>query len=413
MNCICVGVDVSAGALEVAYRDSDGKLGRARFGNETKDHRALIKHLQKQGRSVRVVLEATGIYGLDLAMALEEAKGIQVMVANPRAMADFAKALLQRSKTDRMDASTIQAFCERMPFVPWRRPSKAAFELRAISRRLYALGELIRGEKNRDHVGAHLAALPRVVDQSVRSVIRNLQREIERLREAAIAVIRTDDVLNERYELLITVKGIGLISAIRILGELALLPTDMTTRQWVAHAGLDPRLFDSGTSVHKQPRISKAGNKYLRAALYLPAVVAGQFDPHVIAFRAQLLDRAKHKRQVHVAIMRKLLHAIHGMFRHRQPWDGSRFFVEADAVGTSGIAPLAISEVSTASLPWPVNGVSHPPGACPERSRRGHLLPQAGEGTPSRVRIGRRPPSCSTASPASGPPRRPPRRART
>ncbi len=348
MKFLCVGVDVSAKELEVAYRGEDGKLGRVRLRNTAKDHKALIRDLRKRSKSVRVVLEATGIYGLDLALALDQAKGIEVMVANPRAVADFGKALLQRSKTDRMDAMAILAFCERMPFVVWARPSKAAFELGSISRRMYGLNELIRVEKNRNHAAAHLAASPSVVNRSVQSVIRLLQREIERLREAALRVIQSDQLLAERYQLLNSVKGIAATSAIRILGELALLPSDMSTRQWVAHAGLDPRLFESGTSVHKQSRISKAGNKYLRAALYLPAVVAGQFDPHVIAFRGHLLARGKHKRQTHVAIMRKLLHAIHGMFCHQQEWDGAKFFAVVDAVGAEGIASSAISSASTA-----------------------------------------------------------------
>ena len=133
-----------------------------------------------------------------------------------------------------------------------------------------------------------------------------------------------------------------------ILSELALLPADMTPRQWVAHAGLDPRLCESGTSVHKRARISKAGNAYLRASLYLPAMTAGQFDSHVAAFKEKLLRRGKATRQVHVAIMRKLLHAIYGMFHHHTPWDGSKFFAAADAVGAEGIAPSAISSASIA-----------------------------------------------------------------
>jgi transposase len=348
MESVCVGIDVSADKLEVAYRDG-GKMGRVKFDNTPKGHRALIGSLTKRAKSVRVVVEATGIYGLDLCFALDQTDDVEVMVANPRAVAAFSKALLQRSKTDRADAAMILAFCERMPFIPWRRPSKAAFELRAISRRIHALNALIRAEKSRDHVADHLEALPAVVEQSVRKTIRLLQRQIEQLRAAAMQVIKEDVKLTERFKLLVTVKGIGTVSAICILSELALLPMDMSPRQWVAHAGLDPRLFQSGSSVHKRARISKAGNNYLRASLYLPAVVAGQRDPHVIAFRSKLLGRGKAKRQVHVAIMRKLLHAIWGMFRHQRPWDSSKLFAAAvGAVGAEGIALSAISSASTA-----------------------------------------------------------------
>ena len=65
-------------------------------------------------------------------------------------------------------------------------------------------------------------------------------------------------------------------SAMRLMAELLVLPEDMRAPQWVAHAGLDPRPLDSGTSIHKTRRIIKVGNRYLRAALHMPALVAIQ-----------------------------------------------------------------------------------------------------------------------------------------
>ena len=95
--------------------------------------------------------------------------------------------------------------------------------------------------------------------------------------------------------------------------QVSRLAPDMTARQWVAHAGLDPRHHDSGTSIHKPARISRAGNRYLRAALFMPALVATQHDPNIRAFYQKLVDRGKTKMQAIVAVMRKLLHALHGM----------------------------------------------------------------------------------------------------
>jgi transposase len=54
----------------------------------------------------------------------------------------------------------------------------------------------------------------------------------------------------------------------------------MTVRQWVAHSGLDPAHQLSGSSVHKTSRISRHGNRHLRRALYMPALVGVRFDPH-------------------------------------------------------------------------------------------------------------------------------------
>ena len=116
-----------------------------------------------------------------------------------------------------------------------------------------------------------------------------------------------------------------MVSAIRIYGELCVLPREMTARQWVAHAGLDPRHFESGT-LQGITRISKAGNKYLRAALYWPALTAIRSQPNVKAFYEKLLGKGKKKMLGVVAVMRKLLHAIWGMFKHETSFDGGKFY---------------------------------------------------------------------------------------
>jgi transposase len=135
-----------------------------------------------------------------------------------------------------------------------------------------------------------------------------------------------DPELERRYQLLLSIPGFAVTSALHTLAELLLLPADMDVRQWVAYAGLDPRHHTSGSSVEKKPRISKAGNKHLRRALYMPALVALVHEPHLRAFYQHLLARGKCKMQALVAVMRKLLHAIFGMFKHHQTFDGSKVY---------------------------------------------------------------------------------------
>lgn len=345
-----VGIDVSAKKLEVAYRDMKQRVARQEFENTAEGHRGLVKFLKKRAKSgIRVVIESTGIYGLDLALALDRAS-IELMVVNPRSSANFAKATMQRSKTDSLDAAMLLAYAEQMKFQRWHAPTAAQLELRTISRRVQALLEMVREEKNRMHAAMCLEGTE-VVRKSIRATLKALEKQIADLRAVAVKIIESDVLLSRRFELLMTIKGIGKISAISILAELALLPADMTDRQWVGHAGLDPREFESGTSIRLPPRISKRGNRYLRAVLYLPARVACRFEPSVTTYATRLRGRGKKPLQIHVAVMRKLLHAIHGMFASGLPFDGSRFTAAADAVGTSGIAPFAISEVSTASRP--------------------------------------------------------------
>jgi transposase len=100
----------------------------------------------------------------------------------------------------------------------------------------------------------------------------------------------------------------------------------MSVRQWVAHSGLDPAHVVSGSSVRKASRISRAGNRPLRRALYMPALVASRRDPHLKVFYKTLLHRRKAKLQALIAVARKLLHAIYGIFKSQTPNDGHKLF---------------------------------------------------------------------------------------
>ncbi len=335
------GVEVSAKELLVVLRRGEQTLPLKAFPNTAEGHRAVGRYLARPRRLVRVCLESTGVYGLDIALWLQKRAGIEVMVANPRAVRNFAQALMQRSKTDPLDAVMLMEFAARMPFQAWQPPSPRVLHLCALARRLAAITELCAAEKNRLHAARAAQALPEVVRQDLQRSIAFHERALQRLTEKALELIASDPLLRERFEHLDSIPGVAAASAIPILAELSMLSADLGVRQWVASAGLDPREHSSGSSVHKKARISKAGNRHLRRALYMPALVAVRFDPHLRAFYQHLLAKGKVKMQALVAVMRKLLHAIFGMFKHRQSYQGSKVFslpVQANVPSTSGVA---------------------------------------------------------------------------
>ncbi len=323
------GIDVSAAVLDVAACRDGKNEETAQFANTPVGHRQLVKWLTKRGRHARVVLEATGVYSLDVALALDAAAHVEVMVVNPRAARDFARAMLQRSSTDATMAVTLREYAQRMPFVAWVAPAPAIRELRAVARRITALSAERVREKNRLHAAQATSDTPAIVVRDVEVNVAHLERRIAGLTERALALITAHPPLQSAYAHLTSVKGIAMASAVQILPELLVLPADMTVRQWVAHAGLDPRQWQSGSSVHLPTRISKVGNIHLRRALYMPALVAVRYEPHVKAFYEHLLAKGKAPLQALVAVMRKLLHACYGMLRTDTHFDGAKFFARA------------------------------------------------------------------------------------
>jgi transposase len=135
------GIDVSAATLSVAVESGpEWKLSQREFANSAAGHRQLMSWLGKNRCLVRVTLEATGIYSVDVALALEEAEGFAVQVLNPKKASDFARSL-GRSKTDKTDAAALAEYSRRMEFVAWKRPSRQVLELRALGRYMATLGE--------------------------------------------------------------------------------------------------------------------------------------------------------------------------------------------------------------------------------------------------------------------------------
>ena len=266
MSTICgVGIDVSARDLTVSVASKTTQS----FENNAKGHRAISRLVLRCAKGdVQICVEATGSYSLDLCFHLQSC-GLRVMVANPRAVSNFAKAMMSRSKTDPMDAEVLREFAERMPFVEWVPPAQAALELRAASRRLDSLSNMLTREKNRLHAARATKTTISIVSDDLKSSIKHFEGRMERLIKKIESFIKTEPLLHARYRRLQTVRGIAARSAIRLLGELATMPADMSPKQCVAHAGLDPRQHQSGSSIDRPARISKRGNRYLRSALYM------------------------------------------------------------------------------------------------------------------------------------------------
>jgi transposase len=321
-----VGIDVSAETFTVVMDHEGDRTDAFDLPNDASGHKKLVRMATQKGFHAKVVLEATGVYSLDLALALHRAKRVEVMVANPRAISQFAGAYLRRSKTDSLDANVITEFAIRMDFEPWTPPEPHIFDLRAVSRRIEGMIKMATQEKNRLHAATTFDEMSEIVRNDIEVNLRHLERRIDKMREKARELIAQQPDLERAFLHITSVKGIAQSAGIQILAELAVLPGNMDVRQWVAHAGLDPRVFQSGTSINKPAHISRQGNAHIRRALFLPAIVAAQHEPHVKAFYEKLLRRGKSKMQANVAVMRKLLHAIYGMLKHDRDFEGEKFY---------------------------------------------------------------------------------------
>lgn len=323
-----LSIDVGSKELVTAMRVGPERLKLSAYVNDRTGRARLITEAQKlapAGSLIRVGLEATGTYSLEVALQLSSTPAFEVSIINPKTIKAFLRAQGIRGKTDSIDAAGILRYLELMPFRRWTPPSKNLLALQGIGRRVYQLNAERTREMNRLAATEAEGVVGCVVAADLRKAIKQIDDRIESLEAAALELVRSDPLLLRKYDLLISIPGIATKTALRLLGELLVLDPAMKGRQWVAQAGLDPRVRQSGISLDGHRYISKAGNRYIRAALYMPALVAIRRDPTLNARYHHLVDRSRKPKLIAiVAIMRKLLLCIHAVLKTDTPFDSTK-----------------------------------------------------------------------------------------
>ena len=202
------GIDVSAKSLTVAIQEKNCPLEQRTFANTASGHKSLIAWLHKWKMQVRVTLEATGVYSLDLSMVLNAAGGIELAVLNPKAANRFAQTI-RRSKTDAADAEVLAEYSRRMPFTAWCAPNLKGLRLRTISRYIDSLTVQNAVGMNRLHAAEGSSFTPRCVIQDLKRSLVSTEQRIRRLRREAMTLVREDDDLRQQYALLTSITGIA------------------------------------------------------------------------------------------------------------------------------------------------------------------------------------------------------------
>jgi len=311
-----VGIDVSKDMLDVVLLKEETNT-YASFTNNPVGFGKLARWLISQGAGqVHACLEATGQYGDGVAEYLYQA-GHAVSVVNPARIKRYGDSKLHRNKTDKADAALIAEFCRKEHPALWAPLPAYLKQLRQMVRRLEDLQSNYQQERNRLSSGVS----DTWVVEDIQGHLKELSKRIKALQKAIFQVIADTAELKEQFDLLLTIPGIGKLTAARLLAEMGDIACFEDAPQLAAYAGLNPKGFRSGSSVHKKTRISKEGRALLRRILYMPAIVACKYNPIIHAFCDRLTQHGLPKMAIVAAAMRKLLHLVFGILKHKQPFD--------------------------------------------------------------------------------------------
>jgi len=308
LSTLTAGIDTSKDKLDVAVHDTTTHFT---VENSKAGWQRLAGELRKAGVE-RIGIEATGGYERGVTRHLQAA-GFTVVVLQPTQVKAFAKVHLRRAKTDRLDAALIAA-CTYIFDARNKLPPDPRFD--ALADHLTFI------EQIDDDIARSKTRLEHIVNKRLRRIAEAGIRRLELLRavelKRLLAELRSHADLAERFELVLSIPGIGERTALTVIVRMPELGR-LSREQVAALAGLAPFVHQSGK--HQGEAHIAGGRSRLRRALYAAALPASfRWNPALKALYGRLIARGKSHTSALVACARKLLVFANTVVARGTPW---------------------------------------------------------------------------------------------
>jgi transposase len=232
---VTIGIDISKHQLDAHLHPAG--LTRL-FTNDRKGHAQLIAWAKPHCPS-RIVFEATGAYHRALEMALGQA-GLLAVKVNPLQARRFAEATGKRVKTDPVDAAMLARFGAVLQ--PEEPPAKDA-TIDQLAELLTARRALVK-----DQTAAHNRGKTLTLDLLKRQNqhhLRQIDAQILAIDQAQAAILARHAALKARFDILVSVPGLGAVTALALLIDMPELGS-LDARQAASLAGFAPITRQSG-----------------------------------------------------------------------------------------------------------------------------------------------------------------------
>lgn len=320
MGILTIGIDISKEKFDVCLENQDQQQNHKTFMNTQAGFKKLAALFEEH--QVTACLEATGVYGENLCQFLHD-QGVRVFLINPAQIKYYAKSMMKRSKTDKIDAAVIMQFIKlhNDRLTPWQPRSAQYNQLQSLYRCLktFKLDRIrvqgcIEACSSTDRAGKSDAL------QFYEEHMKHLDHQIEKLQAQLEKIIETCAELKTHYQNLQTIPGVGRLSAVGILAEIPDIRGFDHVKQIVAYAGLNPLIKQSGSSVNGNGHISKQGSKDLRNVLYMSALVGKNACKVYRPFVDRLKEKGKKPKVIVVALMHKILRIVFTILRKGIPF---------------------------------------------------------------------------------------------
>lgn len=303
-----IGIDISKKKFDVHFLSN----GSSQCFDYNSDQINVFIGMVCESRPELIVMEATGGYEIRLAEELLAA-GLPVSIVNPKRIRDFAKAIGQTAKTDKIDAQVIARFGATLHPPETEAMDKITRQIRNLTVRKRQLVNMRTAEKNRtEHVQDEL------IRQSICNIIETIEKEINEIEHQIRILIERSPELKQKTELLQTVPGIGEHTAAALVSGLPEIGS-LNRREVAALTGTAPVNRDSGQFRGK--RMTGGGRSEIRTLLYMPTLAAICHNPVIKKHYNHLVSSGKNKMTAVIACMRKLIVILNSLVAKNEAWN--------------------------------------------------------------------------------------------
>jgi len=317
-----VGIDVSRETLAVCfvilYNDLCIKIkGSKTFANSQVGFKQMYGWvLSKRDPEVHLsfTMEPTGIYYENLAYFLHAQNEI-VHIVLPLRAKRYAESLPGDSKTDKIDSKALGRMGVERKLDVWQIDTPIYKDLKQLTRERDALIKERTIVKNRLHALQNSANPYKKSLRRLKGLIKYLDQQIKAIEDDIQELVISDEWLSKKVEQVISIPGVGLLTAVIVISETNGFALIKSIKQLVSYAGLDVEIRESGTWKGKS-KISKKGNVHIRKALYFPAYTNMKNSNNYMGLYSRIFAKKQKSLIAATATQKKLLGLIYTLWKN-------------------------------------------------------------------------------------------------
>lgn len=309
-----IAFDVSKRELVGVRADRNGLVKEDfTLPNTAQDIATFLRTAHEQYPKMVMGSEATAEYHREIAKQ-SCALGIPFRLINPILTKQYTRATIRKRKTDKTDAAILAKLIANGEGTLLTERSLNI--LKPINRTANSITVL------RKTLSATLAHVRQIcpeetfIHEEIQTSIEMLETTVEHMR--AHIQKQTDPKLKK---LLMSIPGIGETIAATLIAEIETMERFSNANKLVAYAGLDPRVRQSGVSLHRNVKLTKRGSPYLRQSAYIAAYIAARYDPELKEYFEKKRKEGKRYKEAVVATTRKLLYRVYAVWKRGTPYE--------------------------------------------------------------------------------------------